>query len=277
MATATKDKATTKKATKKATDDLIVNVAHEVENMDKEAAFAAAESLEQEIEFNYFKLGGVLARIHIEQWYLEEGHEKFPDFIESRFGIRRSKAFHLIGIYNGLVESGVSWEDVKDVGWTKLKELVNVITPKNVKAWVKRANEMTLLQLIDYIKKQHEKAAKSETGSDSVDADESEAPAVTTLTFKVHDDQKDMINQALDKAKVEANTQVQTVALEAICMGYLAGESKPKEEQGDAEPETPNKPTQEGLKNYMENFTWEDVLGVFEKIWPDVDITVETD
>lgn len=271
MATTTKKTASKKKAaTKKATDDLIVSVSHEVENMDKDAAFAAAEGLDQEIEFNYFKLGGILARIHTEQWYIDEGFEKFPEFVESRFGIRRSKAFHLIGIYNGLIESGVAWDDVKEVGWSKLKELVNVITPKNVKKWVKRAKELTLLQLIDYIKKQQAKDDTSGAGDDG------ESKKISSLVFKVHDDQKELIQQAVEKAKAAAPTEYPAVALEAICMDYLSGPTKVKDET-EAEPDKKEKATVEGLQAYMENFTWEDVLSVFEKIWPDVDITVETE
>ncbi len=267
---------TTKKASKKKTSkakqvvDVIVTVAHEVENMTKDAAFEAAATLEDDIEFSYFRLGGILARIHTEQWYTEEGFEKFPEFVESRFGIKRSKAFHLIGIYNGLLESGVPWEEVKDVGWSKLKELVNVMTKKNVKGWVKRAKDMTVMQLIAYIKDQN--------AGDGTKGSESDAKKISSMTFKVHDDQKELINQALDKAKTETGSEFPAVALEAISMDYLAGPSKPaKEVETDAKEEKAAKPTKAVLKDYMENFTWEEVLGVFEEIWPDVDLMVESE
>ena len=48
-----------------------------------------------------------------------------------------------------------------------------------------------------------------------------EAATVTTITFKVHPDQKEIINQALEKAKQVIPTQVQTVALEGICQEYM--------------------------------------------------------
>ena len=272
MAVAKTTKKASKKKTSKAqkTEDVIVTVAHEVENMTKDAAFEAAATLEDDIEFSYFRLGGILARIHTEQWYTEEGFEKFPEFVESRFGIKRSKAFHLIGIYNGLLESGVPWEEVKDVGWSKLKELVNVMTKKNVKGWVKRAKDMTVMQLIAYIKDQN--------AGDGTKGSESDAKKISSMTFKVHDDQKELINQALDKAKTETGSEFPAVALEAISMDYLAGPSKPaKEVETDAKDEKPAKPTKAVLKDYMENFTWEEVLGVFEEIWPDVDLMVESE
>ncbi len=273
MAVAKQTKKVSKKTSKAKvkTEDVIVTVAHEVENMTKESAFEAAETLEDSIEFSYFRLGGILARIHTEQWYTEEGFEKFPEFVESRFGIKRSKAFHLIGIYNGLLESGVPWAEVKDVGWSKLKELVNVMTQKNVKGWVKRAKDMTVMQLIAYIKEQN--------STDGGKGSETEAKKISSMTFKVHDDQKELINNALDKAKSEAGTEFPAVALEAISMDYLAGNSKPvKETKADKAAEAkPEKATKDGLKDYMENFTWEEVLGVFEIVWPDVDLMVESE
>ena len=45
---------------------------------------------------------------------------------------------------------------------------------------------------------------------------------MTTKTFKVHEDQKATIEAAIDKAKAAANTTVDTVALELICMDYAA-------------------------------------------------------
>jgi hypothetical protein len=272
--TATK-KAATKKAVTKKTEDKIVTIAHEVENMTKDAAFTAAAALEDDIEFSYFRLGGILSRIHTEQWYTEEGFEKFPEFVEDRFGIKRSKAFHLIGIYNGLIETNVPWEDVKDLGWSKLKELVHVINPKNVKGWVKRAKEMSVIQLIAYIKK----SQASESGEGS-EADEADAKKVSSMTFKVHEDQKELINSALEKAKTEASTEFPAVALEAIAMNYLSGPSKPvkkgKDEKAEESPAVDMK-DKAVLKEAMSNHTWEDVLAVFEEIWPDVDLMVETE
>lgn len=263
--TAAKKKATTKK---KVTEDLIVTVSHEIENMEKEAAYEMAGTLADDVEFNYFKLGGVLARIYTEGWYTEEGFDQFKDFVEAKFGIKRSKAMYLISIYNGLVESGVEWADVKDIGWSKLKELAHILTKKNVKGWVKRATDMTVIQLLDYIKKEAAKGA----GDDGASEDDSKK--VSSMTFKVHEDQKETINNAIGKAKKAAPTDVSTVALEMICLDYIAGPSKKKKDSDPdavAEVDFSDKAV---LKEAMGNFTWEDVLGVFEEIWPDVDLTV---
>lgn len=261
-ATATKAK-TTKTTAAKKVEDLIVTVSHEVENLSRDDAYSMAETLVDDGEFNNFKLGGVLARIYTEGWYTEEGYEHFKDFVEAKFGIKRSKAMYLISIYNSLVESGVAWNDVKDVGWSKLKELAPILTKKNVKGWVKRASTMTVIQLIAYIKEQ---AKKGETTGST--ADETEAKKVSSLTFKLHEDQREVVNEALEKAKTESNSEYPAVALEAICMGYLAGPLKVQD------PNDLDLTSKETLKDVMSGFTWEDVLAVFEEIWPDVDLVV---
>jgi len=269
MATAASKKKTTGK--KKAIDDLIVNVSHEVENYDKTKAIDTVKSLSEDIEFSYFKVGGILNRINEEVWYTENGFAKFSEFVEATFGIKRTKAMYLINIYNGLLASGVLWEDVKDVGWSKLKEIVSVLTKKNVKAWVKRANEMTVLQLNAYVKA-HKQGEAGGSGAD----DDSGVPKVSSMTFKMHDDQKETVIAALDKAKDESNTEHNNVALESICMDYLAGPSAPTSEKAAlvAESDKEETPSLDRLKGMMENFNYIQVLETFELVWPDIDVTV---
>jgi hypothetical protein len=256
------------KVGKKAVDDMIVNVSHEIENYEKAKAYAEVKALAEDIDFSYFKVGGILNRINEEGWYADEGFPKFSDLVEAEFGIKRTKAMYLINIYNGLLASGVSWEDVSHVGWSKLKEIVSVLTKSNVKTWVKRANEMTVLQLNAYVR-QHK---QGESGGSTDDAD-SGVPQVSSMTFKMHDDQKDVVASALDKAKDEAGTEHNNVALEAICMDYLSGSPAPANELSPAA--LPADPTLDDLKTIMEHFSYLQVLEVFERIWPEIDLTAK--
>lgn len=267
--------ATAAKADTKAVEDVIVTVVHNIETLDKDGAYDAVDTLENDVEFSYFRLGGLLNRINEEAWYADEGYAKFADFVEDRFGIKRAKAMHLIKIYNDLIVSGVTWEQVGHLGWSKLAVLSGVLTKKNVKGWVAKAEKNTVLQLGELVR-----ASKSADVSGSTDdADAGEVAKVSNMTFKVHDDQKDVIAQAIEKVKEDTGTEYNNVALESICLDYLAGPSKPvmEDEEGDiAEPEAeaPKQFTPEGLKEYMSNFGYMEVLDAFEILWPDVDLTV---
>lgn len=234
-------------------EDLIVKVASEVENMTGKKAFKTIPLLMDSIEHDYFKLGGILAKVQSEGWFMEKGYENFRGFVEAEVNMEYRKAMYFIAIYNGLVESGVAWSLVGHLGWTKLKELASLLTPENAEEWVGIAENMTVLQLIAYIKEQ-KKAASTEAS----DTDE-EVKKITTMTFKLHEDQKATIREGLTKAKETMKTDVDAVALEHVMLDFLAGDKKLKKQ-----------PTLEAL---MKAKSAEEVLETFGKVFPDVAIT----
>lgn len=233
-------------------EDLIKNTVHEIENLKEDKAFALVPKLLDNIDQDYFRLGGVLAIIQNEGWFMDKAYENFKAYVEAELptlGYR--KVMYLIQIYNGLVASGVQWEQVKHLGWTKLKELSPILSQENVDEWVALAETLTVLQLQDHIK-----AATAAPSSDGKTTDDADAKKVTTMTFKVHTDQKEIVREALDKAKHDIGTEFDTVALESICINFLGGESKLKAI-----------PT---LAELMTGKSAEEVLGVFGDIFPDV-------
>lgn len=235
--------------------DIIVQTAKEISNLDRETAIEIVPSLIDSVDFSYFKLGGVLSAIQDNEWWKGE-NDSFKGFIQDNFGLHYRKAMYLINIYDKLVEANIPWAKVSGIGWTKLKELADILTPENVDEWVAKANSMTTLNLQAAVK-----AAKSgELGTEgTTDPDSS---GVSTVTFKVHPDQKESINKAVEQAMEEAATEFKGVALEAICLNYLAGGSTKKAP-------TPS------LTSIMEKMDALDVLEAFEVVFPNVNITVE--
>lgn len=247
------------KAKKKAADDsnVFVSTATAIEKLEKEEAFSRVPELLDSVDFNYFQLGGVLAVIQSNDWAKEEGFDSFRDLVEHKFGLHYRKAMYLVGIYTSLIEAEVPFDKVAGIGWSKLKEIASVVTPDNVEEWVAKAQDNTVLQLIELVKK-----AKEGTLQKSDETPDEGPKNVTTFSVKVHADQKTTIANAIDKAKKEADTEFPGVALEAICMGYLAGAS------GGTKAAKPK-----SLKAVMEGYSYEEVLEAFEVIWPDIDIT----
>lgn len=237
----TEEKAEAKKApakkadTKAAANDLIVKTTQEVETLTKKKALTLARKMVEETNFNAFKLGGVLSAIQANDFWQGEKdtdgaeYETFKAFMLGEYGLNYRKGMYLIGIYNSLVEAGIPWDKVKDVGWTKLKELAQVFVPgmsdEDVDAWIDRANSMSTINLIEYIKNMDSEGGGDDEGGES-DGDDS--GKLSTMTFKVHSDQKDTITQALDKAMKDNKTDATSVALDYICMEYLEGASGKK-------------------------------------------------
>jgi len=201
-----------------ATDDFIVATAHQIENLSEADAKKMVAELNELSEVNFFRLGGVISVIQANGWFAPFGSLK--EFIEGEHGINYRRAMYWVTIYNGLIASEVPWSKVSDIGWTKLKEIVPVLTLKNLDKMVKLAKANTVLQLNAIVKGMTDAANKGDAGGGE---DDGEAQEVSTMTFKVHADQKATVKAAIAKAKDMAKTTVDTVALEFICLDFNGG------------------------------------------------------
>lgn len=229
MANLTADKATTKApATKPVkakveTKDLIIVSSTEVENLTKARALKLAPELIEAEGINDFKLGGVLQRIQEEKWWEGNDYESFKDYIETGLGLPYRKCMYLVNIYEKLVAAGIKWSDVKSIGWSKLRFIIDLLTEDNVAEWVKRADTMNSLEIQEYVKGLKDGKAKQDENGEEV------TTKVSSMVFKVHPDQKETIKEALAKKKEETGTEFDNVALEQITLGYIEGNiGKPK-------------------------------------------------
>lgn len=238
-----------KKKTEK-TGNLILDIAHEVEQMTKAKALNEAEKLAENIEVNYFKMGGVLKLINDNSWF--EGFESFDAFVLERYGFAGRKARYLISIYDNLVTKQIPWDKVAHLGWTKLKDLAPVLTPENVDEWVGKAEKLTVVELQNLLKAQAGEG-KGETTAKTTDE-------IVKMVMKFKPDQADVVQQAIAKAKGELHTEYDTVALENICQAYVGGVvnvAKP--------------PTTEEM---IQQLGFEPLLNKIAEMFPQYDITV---
>jgi len=215
VVTETKPEATVigKKKVVEKTGNLIMDIAHEVESLTKTKALNEADRLAENIETNYFKLGGVLRLINDNSWF--EGFDSFDAFVVEKYGFAGRKARYLIEIYDNLVTKQIPWGKVSHLGWTKLKDLARILTPENVDEWVAKAEKCTVIELQAMLKAGQPSEEGEKTAKTTDD--------IVKMTFKLKQDQADIVTQALAKAKGELQTEHDTVALENICSGYVGG------------------------------------------------------
>jgi hypothetical protein len=238
----------------KATGNLIHDVAVEIENLTKTKALHQADKLAEDIEANYFKLGGVLKLINGQQWF--EGFASFDAFVLEKFGFQVRKAHYLIQIYTNLVGQQIPWEKVAGLGWTKLKDLAPILTLENLDEWVAKAANVTVAELQAMIKAS-QGGGSTESGTTTSDN--------VVLKFKMHNDQAEAVNTALAKAKGELSTDFDNVALAGICTGYLANASGVA--STDAMPAD--------LKAVFLAMGYEEVLQYFDAAFPLIDLSVD--
>lgn len=238
-------------------EDMIQETATSIELIDAESAMKLIPELVNNIELSFFKVGGLLCRVQEEGWWKDTGHETFKAYLDAEHGLGYRKAMYLIDIYRHLVDSGVKWEQVKNVGWTKLRLIAPLLTQENVETWATRAEGMTTIQLEEYIKAMKNTGEGSDTTSSSTTSD------VSSKVFKLHTDQREVIEAALDKCKHEKSTEHDNVALQYICEEYLNAASGKKSTSKKVEP-----------AELFKNMGVEAVLAVFGEVFPDVDLEV---
>lgn len=196
-------------------DDLIAKTAQAIDKRVKNRS-SAEENIRELLDdddFSEFKLGGLLAKLQTNPDWWKESYQSFKDYLETAFGLKYGKAMYCVRIYRRLLTLGVPWTSFQNIGWTKVNLLCDIVTPENVEEWVEKAKAMNTISL--------EAAISAALQKEPAAAGANETSNVTTVTFKVHPDQKVIINEALEKAKATINTSVASVALEGICQTYM--------------------------------------------------------
>lgn len=244
----------------KKTGDLIVDLAHRVENIKSATqAKTMAMSMLDNVEYHSFQLGGVLAKIQTEGWFGD--HPNFKTFCESELGMTYRKAAYLVEAYHKLVALNVPWEKVASIGWTKLREIMPVLTAENLDAWVEKAKALSRNQLIEMVKS----AAVGGLTAAEVEA-EAVPHKITTISFKLHEDQAKNIKAAITRAKEASGTEHDNVALDHIATSFLGG-------AGPANLEELFQTFKAASTEVTEQIS--PILETFEKVWPSVTLHVE--
>ncbi len=247
--------------------DPIGQATHNIENLDAEQARKMAHDLLDGAEFSSFQLGGVLLQVIEKKHYTKYGFADFKSFVDAEFGFKYRTAMYLVQIYNEVLEYKLDWDSIKHIGWTKLKTLLNpnlnLITAENVGQWIKKAEGMTVKQLEEAVKGASS-GTQNATGHDP-------GKDITTMTFKLHGDQKAVIRAALEKAKEIGDTQYDTVALEYIATQFLATPSV----QPAAQPAAVVQVEGHSMLEVFKQAGYMAVLEAFEAAFPDIELSVE--
>jgi hypothetical protein len=164
--------------------DPLTCTAHEIENVTEAEAHRLAAEIAEASDFDAFRLGGLLARIHRERWYRGAGYPDFRSYVEARHGFKLRKALYLAAIYESVIDLGLTWQELRPVGWSKLKELVGVVDRDNARDWLATAaaEGMTVLKLHALV--QEAKGGAAEGGGAA--PRRGAAPAISDAQFKAH-------------------------------------------------------------------------------------------
>ena len=199
------------------------DLVHEIETLNKEDALARLAKLEDKQAMTYFEIGGVLSVIHHNKFY--DPYDSFDEWVENKAGMKRAKARMLIQIYKAITNSGITGAEVLHIGWTKLRVIAPILTTDNVLEWLERAeNQNNTREELEKLVKAHRKLVKEQLAAPGGSVG-GVSTAKHKKTFKLHDDQNEMVEAALDKAKKVSGTPHDSVAFEHISLDNTCGET----------------------------------------------------
>lgn len=207
-------------------ESFIVGTDGLVDKMTAENSGALVTSLMENIDKSMFVLGGVLTKIATEGWI--SGHKDFKTYVQNAHGIKYRKAAYLMQIYKTLTDLEIPSEAVKNIGWSKTKEILSVLSndEKNNAYWIGHAEKTNLTQLIHDVKGAKGKAKKA---------------VINKKYFLLHaGEQTEAVDAAIKKALAVSDADGENEALFLICSEYLGNPnpnagSKPTVKIGDVE------------------------------------------
>lgn len=254
-------------------------------------AIAYVYELVDKNDFNFFKMGGALAEMLTRGWMGE--YDDFGAMVEGEFGFKNRKALYLISIYHAIVSCGASWDEVKEIGWSKLGILATSLTPDNYKEWFAKVSDVNFATTRELVK------VKDADGNPPPADANAESTPKTKMTFVLHEDQIENITAALTKAKEIGQTEFDGPALDWICIDFLAGgmggaaaQAIPSVDEAPAEhaTSTPTGTLEERFTSFIESMIEGadeplDALVIavnafeaaFGTVYPDIDFDVYTD
>lgn len=202
-------------------DDQIINFASKVEKIKTRAELEAKiRDITEETDFDKFAIGGMIAKAQSTPEWWNQSYPSFRDYVETVLGYKYRVAMHHAEIYVGILKLDRPWSAFGGIGWTKILVLLKVLT-KDMQD--KTEDGLGFLDWIERAKLLSVEALKSHVANALKPEDEKEEVVneVKTMAFKLHTDQREVVESALETAMKAVGTEVKAVGLEAIAQAYM--------------------------------------------------------
>lgn len=202
-----------------------------------------AKELARDLEHGYMEMAKILYQVYDTPvdgspknlpLYSKWGFASFADYAEKELGLQAKKAGSLRRIWYRLeVELAGIPVELKDriirMGWTKVRELIRILTLRNADEWVGLAERSSYPELCVSINRyidevENAKKLAEEKGED-VEALNAELPQVEKLyptTFAFYEGQKKNVELALARCAELSKSSVKSNNLDLICTEFLA-------------------------------------------------------
>lgn len=175
--------------------------------------------LRKQISQTFLSFAKELTEVHSSKLYQKFGFKTWKQYVEEEVDFNVRKADYLVSIANwikSLPNGGEQW--VGSLGWTKAKELTQVVDSNNFHEWKEKVAGLSYREIKDLLNKNSKKSETIETG-DEVEGNNEE---LHKKIFSLYRPQLKNLNEALTKAKSIAETSKDGHALDLICTSFLS-------------------------------------------------------
>lgn len=159
------------------------------------------------ISIGYIDTALLLNEAYKEGFYKDWGFSEFADYAHTELEVKYRKAMYFVEIGQKVEDFNLNKERLEQLGWTRVKELVRVITADNLEDWIDKASNMTTRELVD--------AVRMELGLNI------EKEKKVRVEFILNEDTASIIFDALSEAKKITENENPTLALELICQDWM--------------------------------------------------------
>lgn len=213
------------------------------------AAWKLREEIQQIVKRmgeDLFVLCEKLYEVYSHMMYLKWGYKTWKDYVENEIAFKLRKAQYYVSIWNWF---GKLPQEVRDkvaaLGWSKVSVLVGVVDEDNVDEWVAKAMELTHEQLALEARKFLTPPEKVSDGGGGGGGEEN----VSRMTFVLYDEQKEVVDAAIEHAQDMSKSEKKGHNLALICQDFLTTNSD-------------EMPSPETLLSRIEKFTGISLIGV---------------
>ncbi len=170
------------------------------------------QEIKTEINARFIEIAELLREVYDRSWWRDLGNVSFEDFVEQNLDVSYRTVMYWLQTFKVLIdELNVSRADVAEIGWTKAKEIAPHITPDNKTELIELAKDHTTNELNLIMRQRKSPPGQAET-----------LRQYSQMTIGMFDDERVLIEEALELAKLEAQTERTAAALMLICADYIA-------------------------------------------------------
>lgn len=168
------------------------------------------KELIREIGNKFLALAFAMHEVWENAYYIKYGHTTFKSYCEDEAGYGHAKSKGLIAIAAKVKTLNLSLEQVEEVGWVKMRTIINVLNDENKKVLMQSALTKTMPFLLVDVRQHRTKSSNKVESS-------------VTLRLQMTEDQSSIVMDSIEKAKAVIDSENTSKALEHIAYEWVMG------------------------------------------------------